>query len=118
MIEQTLSYNFAFDPITIRRKEVPQKAVSKKPALFHTNFFDPNLTHYFLQNGRYLLKYTSNRKTVFTIRQGKPLATTLPLTPSRSELRKCLKKLFQKSQHFSIQKILSQILTFFEIFLH
>jgi hypothetical protein len=61
-----LATTFFFDPITIRRKEVPQKAVSKKPALFHTNFFDPNLTHYFLQNNRYLLKYTSNRETVFT----------------------------------------------------
>jgi hypothetical protein len=47
MTEQTLSYTFVFDPITIRRKEVPQKAVSKKPALFHTKNFVPIFTHYF-----------------------------------------------------------------------
>jgi hypothetical protein len=52
MTEQTLSYTFACDTITIRVKELPQKVVSKKPALFHTNFFVPNFTYYFLQNGR------------------------------------------------------------------
>jgi hypothetical protein len=41
MMKQTLSYTFVPDTITIRVKEVPQKAVSKKPALFHTKKFDP-----------------------------------------------------------------------------
>jgi hypothetical protein len=44
--EQTLSYNFAFDTITIRVKEVPQKVVSKKPALFHTKNFVPNFNFF------------------------------------------------------------------------
>jgi hypothetical protein len=44
--EQILSYNFAFDTITIRVKEVPQKVVSKKPALFHTKNFVPNFNFF------------------------------------------------------------------------
>jgi hypothetical protein len=50
--EQTLSYNFAFDTITIRIKEVPQKVVSKKPSIFHIKNYVPTNTYKFLKNVR------------------------------------------------------------------
>jgi hypothetical protein len=50
--EKTLSYNFAFDTITIRVKEVPQKPILKKPSIFHIKNYVPTNTYKFLKNVR------------------------------------------------------------------
>jgi hypothetical protein len=43
---------------------VPQKAVLKKPSIFHIKNFDPTNTYKFLKNDRNLLK---NQKKIFEI---------------------------------------------------
>jgi hypothetical protein len=49
-IAQIFLYNFAKELNTIGLKEDPQKAVLKKPSIFHIKSFVPAITYKFLKN--------------------------------------------------------------------